>query len=99
MDRRSLVGYSLRVPKVLVCLVTHSCPALVNPVDCSLPGSSARGILQARILQWVAIPFSKGSYPLSLLHCGQIIYSLSHQGSLGHSPWGGKRVGHNLATE
>ena len=28
-----------------------------------------------------------------------ILYYLSHQGSLGHSPWGGKRVGHNLATE
>ena len=34
---------------------------LCNSMDCSLPGSSVRGILQARILEWVAIPFSRGS--------------------------------------
>ena len=43
------------------CSVTQSCPALCDPVDCSSPGSSVHGILQARILQWVAIPFSRGS--------------------------------------
>ena len=37
------------------------CPTLCDPVDCSLPGSSVLGILQARILKWVAIPFSRGS--------------------------------------
>ena len=36
-------------------------PALWDPIDCSLPGSSARGILQARILEWVAISSSRGS--------------------------------------
>ena len=36
----------------------QSCPALRNPMDCSLPGSSVPGILQARILEWVAISFS-----------------------------------------
>ena len=36
-------------------------PTLCNPVDCSLPGFSVRGILQARILEWVAISFSRGS--------------------------------------
>ena len=41
--------------------VTQSCPTLCNPVDCSLPGSSVHGILQARILEWVAISFSRGS--------------------------------------
>ena len=35
--------------------VAQSCPTLCDPVDCSLPGSSIRGILQARILEWVAI--------------------------------------------
>ena len=35
--------------------VTQSCPTLCNPVDCSPPGSSIHGILQARILEWVAI--------------------------------------------
>ena len=42
-------------------LVAHSCPTLCNPVDSSPPGSSVHGILQGRILKWVAIPFSRGS--------------------------------------
>ena len=42
-------------------LVTRSCPTLCDPMDCSPPGSSVYGILQARILEWVAIPFSRGS--------------------------------------
>ena len=36
------------------------CPTLCDPMDCSLPGSSVHRILQARVLEWVAIPFSKG---------------------------------------
>ena len=36
----------------------QSCPTLCNPMDCSLPGSSAHGIFQARVLEWVAIAFS-----------------------------------------
>ena len=43
----------------LKVLVTQSCPAPCNPMDCCLPGSS--GILQARILEWIVIPFSRGS--------------------------------------
>ena len=42
-------------------LVTQSCLTLCNPVDCSPSGSSVHGILQARILEWVAIPFLRGS--------------------------------------
>ena len=42
-------------------LVSQSCLALSDPMDCSPPGSSVRGILQARILERVATPFSKGS--------------------------------------
>ena len=42
-------------------LVTQSCPALCNPMDCSLPGSSVHEILQARILEWIAISFYRGS--------------------------------------
>ena len=45
----------------LKVLVTQSCSALWDPMDCSPPGSSVHGILQARILEWVAIPFSRGS--------------------------------------
>ena len=37
------------------------CPTLCDPMDCSLPGSSVHGILQARVLEWVAISFSKRS--------------------------------------
>ena len=40
---------------------TQSCPTLGDPVDCSPPGSSVPGILQARILEWVAVPSSRGS--------------------------------------
>ena len=39
-----------------------SCVWLCDPMDCSLPGSSVHGVLQARILEWVAIPFSRGSF-------------------------------------
>ena len=41
--------------------VAQSCPTLCDPVDCSPPGFSVHGILQARTLQWVAISFSRGS--------------------------------------
>ena len=55
-------------------------------MDCSLPGSSVHGILWARILVWVAMPFSRGIFPTQegnpgLLHCRQILYHLRHQGS------------------
>ena len=39
----------------------QSCPTLCDPMDCSLPGSSVPGILWARILEWVAMPFSRAS--------------------------------------
>ena len=42
--------------------VTQSCPTLCDPMDCSLPGSSVCGILPARILEWVAMPFSRESF-------------------------------------
>ena len=45
----------------VLCLVTQSCLTLCDPMDCSTPGSSVHGILQARILEWVAMPFSKRS--------------------------------------
>ena len=43
------------------CSVAQLCPILCNPMDCSLPGSSVHEILQARIVEWVAIPFSMAS--------------------------------------
>ena len=45
----------------LYVLVTQSCPTLCHPMECSPPGSSVLGIFQARIQEWVAIPFSRGS--------------------------------------
>ena len=46
----------------LVSSVTESCPTLGCPTDCSPPGSSVPGILQARILEWDAVSFSRGSF-------------------------------------
>ena len=62
--------------------VSQSRLTLCNPMDCSLPGSSLHGFLQARILEGVAIPFSRGSSPArdqtQVPLCRQILYSLSH---------------------
>ena len=44
-------------------LVVQLCLTLCNPMDCSPPGFSVHGILQARILEWIAIPFSRTSQP------------------------------------
>ena len=41
--------------------VTQACPTPSDPMDCSLPGFSVHGIFQARVLEWVAIAFSKTS--------------------------------------
>ena len=59
--------------------VAQSCPILCDPVDCSLPGYSVHGILQARILEWVAISFSSGEE-------GTLQISLVCVGSA-HSVW------------
>ena len=61
------------------CLVAQLCSTLCNAMDCSLPDSSLRGILQTKILEWVAMPSSRGSsWPRDLnphlLHCRQILY-------------------------
>ena len=48
------------IPVSLVCLVAQSCLTLCDPINCSPPGSSVGGILQARMLEWVAIHFSRG---------------------------------------
>ena len=53
--------FSVSSMVILNVEVTQSCPTLCNPTDCSPPGFSVHGILQAGILEWVAIPFSRGS--------------------------------------
>ena len=75
----------ITVVTVCVCLVVQPCLTLCDPVVCSPPGSSVHGILQARV--WSGVPFpSPGDLPNpgiepGLLHCGQILYHLSHQGN------------------
>ena len=44
-----------------MCMCARSCPTLCNPMDCRIPGSSLHGILQAKILEWVAFSFSRRS--------------------------------------
>ena len=46
---------------MLACSVTKLCPTLCDPMDYSLPGSFVHGIFQARILEWIAISFLRGS--------------------------------------
>ena len=111
----------------MLCLVAQLCPTLCNPMDCSPPGSSIHGIFQTRVLEWIAISFSRdlpnlgiesrspapwadsllsgppgkpmntgvgslsllqGIFPAQesntgLVHCRQILYQLSYQGSPG----------------
>ena len=45
------------------CLVTKLCPSFCDPMDCSSPGSSVHGISQARVAEWIAISFSRGTFP------------------------------------
>ena len=68
--------------------VAQLCPTLCDPMDCSLSGSSVHGIFQARVLEWIAISFSRGSSRLrnrtqvsALRAERQTFYHLNHQGS------------------
>ena len=58
---RGLLLFSLTSTDTRCVSVARSCPTLRDPLDCSPPGSSVPRILQARILEWVAMPFSRGS--------------------------------------
>ena len=51
-------------PPSLQTVSPQSCLTLCDPMDCNLPGSSVHGILQARVLECIAIPFSRGSSQL-----------------------------------
>ena len=57
------------LPDVTAAAVSESCLTLCNPMDCSPPRSSVHGILQARMLEWVAIPFSRGFLPNPGIKC------------------------------
>ena len=74
--------------RVSVCSVAQSCLTLCDPMDLSPPDSSVHGIFQARILDWIAISYSRGSsWPRNWTHCScvchigrQILLSLHHLG-------------------
>ena len=71
---------------VLEKVVSLSSLTLWDPMDCSLPGSSVHGIFQARVLEGVAISFSRGIFLTQglnpgLLRCRRTLYPPSHQGS------------------
>ena len=59
VNRTSLNDYTFVL--MCVCSVAQSCLTLCDPIDYSLPGSSVQGIFQARLLEWVAISYSKRS--------------------------------------
>ena len=83
-----------KLPYIFMCLilkrkvlVAQLCSTLCDPTDYSPPGSSVHGILQARILEWVAISFSKGSSQpgdqTQVSYIGRrVLYHLNHQRSL-----------------
>ena len=56
-----LSGHTIPCHVSTLCLFAHSCPTLCGPVDCSPPGSSVHGILQATALEWVAMSSSRGT--------------------------------------
>ena len=61
IEKHRLSGTLYKCISEWVSEVVQSCPTLCDPVDCSPPGSSVHGILQARVLEWVAMPPSRGS--------------------------------------
>ena len=89
--------FSTTIVIIYVCIrvqLLQSCLTFYNPMDSNPPGSSVHGILQARILEWVAIPSSRGSsWPrdqtclLWPLHCRLCLYLLSHLPLLPTWPW------------
>ena len=77
-------------------LVAQLCLTLCDPMDCSLPSSSVHGLLQARLLEWVLIPFSRGSSWLRdwtwVFHIADRFFTIwaTREGQptgLGHSNW------------
>ena len=74
--------------------VAQSCLTLSDPMDCSLPGSSAHGIFQARVLEWGAVAFSErklSAEELMLLNCGV--------GEDSRVPWIARRSNQSIQEE
>ena len=90
----STLDQRLYLPGALCVSVAQSCLFLCDIMDCNPPGSSVHGILQARVLEWVAMPFSRrysrqGSNSCLFISCigRQILYQLSHLDSPGSQPF------------
>ena len=89
----SLVSQPFLSPAcLLVVSPAQSCLTVCDPMDYSPPGSFVHEILQARILEWISIPFSRGSswsrdWILGVLPCRQVLFCLSHQGSSDGFSW------------
>ena len=86
-SRRHFV-VNIRRQCVRACWLLQSCPTVCEPVDCSPPGSSVHGILQARLLEWIAMPSSKGSsWPRDQTHISYVScigrQALHQEGHLG----------------
>ena len=77
IKRHLLLGRKIMTNLESESEVTQLCLTLCNPMDYSLPGSSVHWILQARILEWGAISFSKGCY---LISCSVVSASLQMRG-------------------
>ena len=85
----SLLSIHVQYRKCIYAKSLHSCMTLCDPMDCSSLGSSAHGVLQARILEWVAMPSSSGSSRprvrthVSFISCigRRTLYHLRHLGS------------------
>ena len=61
VDVKASFGSHLSIRAAAAALLLQACPTLCDPMDCSLPGFSVHGILQARILEWISVPSSRGS--------------------------------------
>ena len=91
LNHRTFVAIVRNTMQCLCVLLPQPCPTLCDPMDCSPTGSSVHGILQARILEWVVIPFSRRSPLLrvqthiSYISCigSWVLYHQRHVGS----PW------------
>ena len=84
LGSQSQTGLSMQPhTRMYLCLCAQSCTIIFNPLDYSPPSSSVHGISQARILEWIAVSFSRASPNLGiepvllcLLLCRQVLYPL-----------------------
>ena len=86
LKKKSSMYNELLLRQELCVSVTWLCPTLCDPMDCSLPGSSIHGILQAKNTRVGSHSLLQGIFPTQglnpgLLHCRRILYQLSYQGS------------------